>query len=266
MLNQHFMSSRPHPCVLILLFMGALHAVKAAELRPFATISYLSWEETVDGDRLVTEDGPLWGAGVQLRHDLSTALILDAKFELFGGVVNYEGAIFDVDGTSEPYDGETGYLGVSGDATLIFQVLPASPKASVQPALGIGLHRWVRELDQGGDFGYDETWTTIYLRGGLEAIVYSDYADWYGQAFLILPLSNDEKVDDLGWVGSNSISLEPEKETGLSLVVGRRNDRWDLALTLDYLHFGESNLDASGVFFQPESEWLRLGARAGFSF
>lgn len=266
MRNQRFIPSRPLSWMLTLMFMGALHSVRAAEFRPFATISYLSWEETVDGDRLVSEDGPLWGAGIQLRHDLSTAMILDAKLELFGGLVNYDGAVFDADGTSEPYDGETGYLGVSGDATLIFPVLPASAKASAQPALGIGFHRWVRELDQGGDYGYDETWTTIYLRGGLEAIVFNDYADWYGQAFLILPLSNDEDVDNLGLVGANAISLEPEKEPGLSLVIGRRNDRWDLALTLDYLHFGESDLDASGLFFQPESEWLRLGARAGFSF
>lgn len=250
----------------ILFLLGLALPASALDLRPYASISYLHWEETSGGETFVEEDGPLYGAGVMARGELSPTLTLDARLELFGGIVDYEGAIFDLEGNRRPYDGETGYLGFSGEALLLVDLAPGAGVQSLRPAAGIGFHRWNRELDRDGPYGYDEIWTTIYLKAGAEWIRYNDYADWYAHGFLILPISNDEKVENLNLPGVDTISLEPGTETGLSLAFGRRNARWDMALTLEYLSFGESDPDATGQFFQPDSTWLRIGARAGLAF
>lgn len=255
----------------LLITAGVLLApllAKAGDLRltPYGSVTWFQWEETIGGSTVVEEEGPLFAAGLLIRYPTSDLVDLDARIEVFGGVVDYDGAIFNLEGDVQPYSSESGYAGLAGDATLAFNFADNGSLASLRPAVGLGFHRWVREIDRGGQFGYDEIWTTLYARGGLDWVNRGEHGETYAQFFVILPLANDERVEGIGFEGVGDIDLEPETETGFSLVAGHRQGGWDVALTLDLLRFGESDLDPSGLFFQPESDWLRYGIRAGITF
>jgi hypothetical protein len=66
------------------------------EFYAYPSLQYVTWEEYFGGRRILHEQGMRYGTGAAIALDLlqtdAGALTLRGKGELFGGVVDYEGA------------------------------------------------------------------------------------------------------------------------------------------------------------------------------
>jgi hypothetical protein len=132
----------------------------------YSRLDYFHWNERVGGADFVTEDGALVALGYMRRVGRERF-----RAEMFGGSVNYRGAIQYWDGSQEPLASHTNYLGVRGEYDLLFEP-EAMPNTTF--FLGVGTRLWVRDLPDAfttsGELvqGYQETWWTTYPYLGCE--------------------------------------------------------------------------------------------------
>src|SRR6266581_4774893 len=86
-------------------FAGQYGGVEEWYLYP--SVQYFTWEEFLNGNRLLKEEGALFGIGGGVRLDLyRKALLLNVKGELFGGNVGYRGQTQNLDNRSEEHTSE----------------------------------------------------------------------------------------------------------------------------------------------------------------
>ena len=225
-----------------------------------------NWQEDLTDGTSLEESGIIPGLAIDGHSALESDLALHYRAQLFAGTVDYDGYIISLDGTKEPYKSDTRYYGINGDFDASLNIAD-SQEMQVRPFGGIGSRFWLRELDYGGQFGYDEYWLTIYMRMGCRFQYIGHTGNrWYALAALKLPVYNYEWVFNIPFAPDEEVELKPKKKTGYQLEAGMSHGRLVIAVFYEALNFGKSDPDKTNTFFQPASEMRLAGIRAGISF
>ena len=252
------------------LFVGQTIRAEEVPVRPqtdfdiHVLLQNFEWTEDVSPLTL-EESGTLAGFGIAGRTRFPGSLHLHFLGKFYAGSVDYDGFLQSVDGSITPYAAETDYSGSLGHLDLSLPLV-SREAMEVRPLIGLGGHMWHRALDKSEGYGYDEYWLTVYGRAG----VLIDYAldantKLYGSVAALLTFLNDESAENVP-LSSGPIDLEPGEKSGLQAEAGLRFKRLSLAVFHEQFNFGASDLDDSGLFFQPASEMRVTGIRAGVAF
>ncbi len=268
---------------LVLLFYSPLPAA-ASRLEEFVLypfVQHFNWEEfDSQGGRILEESGPLFGVGTLLRVDLRDGLLmLQAKGELFGGNVDYEGQTqFDPDdaAVSEiPVNTDVDYFGTRIEGDLGVRL--GEGKGNVEPFIGLGYRYWVRDLndsvaiDRNGDpvgvGGYTEEWQSLYTRWGLRA-AYAVDEDFrlFAEAGGKYPIYNENTVD---YFSDDDVTIKPGKTFSPFGEIGFRLDRFRATVFYEGFKFKRSPLVHAGggdFLLQPESKSEIIGISLGYCF
>jgi hypothetical protein len=222
-----------------------------------------NWKEQFGDDLELEESGALFGLSLLGRKDYPSPLALHYRVLGYGGTVDYDGFLMSLDGGIAPYASETSYLGLAGDLDVSYHL--ASPgEWELRPFVGFGSAGWLRSLDNTEGYGYDEYWLSLAGRAGLRVDVeQNDRLRWHLMAALVAPFRNFEWVVDVPLAPDSTIELTPKNEIGYQLDAGFTYQRWTLSVYYEAMDFGQSDLDDSGLFFQPASERRVAGLRLG---
>jgi len=223
----------------------------------YTRVDYFHWNERIEGEDFVDEDGTLVTLGYVRRIGPERF-----RIELFGGDVHYQGFAQYDDGTLETLSSSTGYLGVRGEYDLLFEP-EWLPKLTF--FIGIGTRFWVRDLRDGitdlGEpvIGYQETWWTIYPYFGLEKRrVLRDGIEFYGSGRIGFTAVTYQHVS------LDDTTLYPRPGITGQMEFGLRGRRVFLSAFFEAMAWGESAVVRDAL--QPDSTMLTIGLRAGFCF
>lgn len=257
---------------------GLATAAPAERVRVYGGVEAFNWQEfDQDGVKLLEESGPLFSVGVRV-DPTPNKLSPWVRAELFGGAVDYDGQRQN----GEPVQDRTGYFGSDARIGLALPVYKVDGgNAALCAILGGGARNWIRSLglddDEGG--GYDEFWTVLHGRAGLGwfALRGKELA-WYAEAGLSYPFYALNRIEfDTDELGEEE--LEPEGAPGFYAETGLTRGRLFVAAFLETERFDKSD-DVNRVVpvddgsdrtvtltvFQPESERVTVGLRAGVAF
>jgi hypothetical protein len=245
--------------------LAALAGARGAEV--YVHYEQFKWtEDDVDGRRLVTEDGPLYGVGVRATHPLGPSVELAGRLEGFMGEVDYDGETQ----AGDQARSTTEYYGLEAelDGRLPFA---AADRLRLAPFLGLGARPWLRRLDSSprDSNGYDEEWLSIYGRAGLRAEwTATANARFFAQAAARRPFSTTTRVSLSFDDGDQDLSLEPKSEWSADAEVGAEIGDARISLFCEQIAFGRSDSESVPPFeiFQPESEGRLVGLRVGLEF
>ena len=250
-------------------------------LYPF--IQYFNWEEYKDtGERVLEETGPQGGVGTLLRVDLNNGLLmLQAKGELFGGIVDYDGqtqASSRYPENSEiPVDTDVDYFGTKLEADLGLRV--GETKGTIEPFVGIGYRYWIRDLNDSVAVnrlnqlvpisGYTEEWQSFYTRWGLRgSYAVNDDFKLFAEVGGKYPIYNENRIDE------DDLTIKPGKQFSPFAEAGFRIDRFRATVFYEGFRFSQSSwvfagFDSDGrslYFSQPKSESDIIGITLGYCF
>jgi hypothetical protein len=251
-----------------LMAMAAAAALDARALNArgeiYASLERFEWTETMHGARFVKEEGPLGGLGGRVQLDFDGAPFgLYGMGEVYAGEVDYDGFLQTADGLI-PAESETAYEGMMLEAGVVIDVR-MTPSIVLQPFAGLGAHAWERDLQGVG--GYVETWSTVYAAfGAALRLATGPQGEVFGLGAWVPALHNEEEVDLRRVGGPSSVDLEPKEESGFRAEAGFRVRSFYVSLYYENMSFGESELDRSGRFLQPDSEAEMIGLRGGITF
>lgn len=241
-----------------------------SRLRVYGIAERFRWEESVDGQRVVKENGPLFGIGADLSIPLTTPFTLLARGNMLLGEVDYNGGIQYEDGTSEPFDSRTTYSALQGDVALGYTIR-SSARTRLTPFAGIGLRLWDRKLDTRfgddhiGPHGYEEFWVTAYGALGLTGnLAIDDRHSCFVATALHVPIVNAVYSDLSDYGNSDDVELDPGRRLGWRVETGFTASHVTCSLFGEVDRFGQS--PESGGFFQPKSTGHTIGIQVGGAF
>lgn len=255
----------------------AVHAAsptnKVFTVRFYGLAEQFEWKETYQGQQLLKESGPLFGAGGDLGARMADPFWLEGRGELFLGNVDYDGVLMSEKGDLTPYKTTTEYVGFKIDGDVACK-LSLSPSLHVKPFAGLGARTWVRTLDTAlsdryiGEYGYSESWTTVYgIVGCGGGIMLNRTSELSARLEARLPLSNTETVDLSNQGGPSDLELKPGKQASYYAEATLSVSHLTASLFVETLNFSESPLDSrANVFFQPESKATMVGGKIGVAF
>ncbi len=230
---------------------------RKSESDVYVRFDYFHWNENIDGQDFVNENGLLSTFGYLHRYGNERV-----RGELFGGQVGYSGGVQYDDGTTEPLESHTNYIGFRGELEFLFEPDWAPP---VTFFAGIGSRFWFRDLpddvDSSGDLvqGYQETWWSIYPYVGLEKKRdLDDGMEFYGSGrFGLTPFTYQH-------VSLDDTILYPKLGITGQVECGIRGKHGLLGGYFDATTWHESAIVRGSL--QPNSKMLLLGLRTGFTF
>jgi hypothetical protein len=238
----------------------------------YGFIENFTWEEEIEGQRLLKEEGPRFGVGGQLSVPASGAFWLSGRGELYAGEVDYDGALQDGYGNLTPYSSKTSYVGIRGNILATTPIQGSDPSIVLWPQLGLGMESWVRSLDtefgdEVGPYGYQEMWSSIRaVLGARLTLTQASGLQLFGTFQLRLPLWNKEVVDLSENGGPDDIELEPDEQISFYADAGLNTGRLTLAIFGETLEYDQSPVDDSGTFLQPDSSAEIIGGKVGVVF
>ncbi len=244
--------------------MAKTGKVSPAHFVLYGLIEQFQWKEFVDGNEILEEKGPLFGAGGSLDAVLRKQLHLEANAEFFLGQVDYDGH----NQAGVPAKTDVDYTGIQMEGDLAYHKALA-PTFTIKPYGGVGGRFWKRNIKSGHDElggelqGYEENWTTLYLRAGLAGIIQpQNNMQFFGKFSLRMPFYNQNKIDLFG----SDIEVEPGLKMSLSVEAGINYKQLTASVFYDDYNFSESDKVGTLELFQPESEAKIFGAKAGITF
>ncbi|MCO5045865.1 MAG: hypothetical protein M9935_11445 [Kiritimatiellae bacterium] len=243
------------------------------DLRFYGFGESFEWKETMDGQRLLKESGPIFGVGGDIAAPLSDPFWIEARGEFFLGDVDYDGHIQHEDGRLTPHKSTTSYTGFKLEGDLAIHV-PINRQLYARPFFGLGFRGWNRTL--GGKLssnaieegGYEERWLLAYAIIGISGgIALNEKTTLFIRTETRLPLNNSETVDLSNAGGPDDVEIEPGKEASLYAEAGIIASRLTASLFVETLHFSESDPDENyRAFLQPESDSTMFGLKVGLAF
>ena len=241
--------------------------------RVYAHAESFEWKESLQGQHLLTEKGPLFGVGGDVDLALGKKWLLELGGDVFFGQVDYNGAVEQIDGSLTPLNTTTVYAGVDGAAKLALRV-PLSPTVTLKPAAGIGVRAWSRSLDSSvtsqniGPNGYDEYWLTTHgILGATVEIATGPASKIFVEADLRLPLATWQSIDLSNVGGPGSVDLQPKGKVTVHAEAGWQYKKFFAAGFFETMKFSQSGLDPKyQAYFQPDSDARIIGAKAGVAF
>ena len=224
----------------------------------YTRIDYFHWNERVDGQDFVNEDGALFTLGRVRRVGPERF-----RFELFGGSIGYSGGVQYDDGSTEPLSSHTNYLGLRGECDLVYDP-DWWPSTSL--FVGVGSRFWFRDLPDAytasGTFvwGYQETWWTIYPYLGLETRrqMHSGDIEWFASGRIGSTAITYEHVS------FDDVVLYPRAGLSGQCEVGLRGPHLFLSAFSEAMMWRDSGIVRDVM--QPRSRMVTVGLRAGISF
>jgi len=258
-------------------FAGQYGGVEEWYLYP--SVQYFTWEEFLDGNRLLKEEGALFGIGGGVRLDLyRKGLLLNVKGEMFGGNVGYRGETQNLDNAAQngrPLKTDVTYFGTKLESDVGWRMPLAA--GSVEPFAGIGYRWWLRGLENstaidttGIPFpvgGYTEWWQTVYTRLGLRGScpVGSDLS-LFAEAGGKYPFLNRNSAD---FPGAGTVTIKPDPRWSVFAELGARYGRFRPVLFYEGFRFGQSppvQIGANRFLIQPKSDSDVFGLNLGWAF
>ena len=248
-------------CSLVLLF--GLIGQASAELGIEFGIEDFRWREFEAGTRLLKESGTRHRLGASWRQALSfdqrdSLLVRGALY--FGGV-DYDGQACDTSQNCVPFQTDTDYVGLAGEATFARRF---GARGNGELFVGGGIDSWERDVKgHSGVSGAIENWTVFYALAGGGAHWQRHGARFHAQIGAKFPFYTHEIVD------SFDVTLQPKGRLSafarLStdfLSAGR--PRWGLGVYYDSYHFAMSDVERVGslLLWQPESKQDVVGVYA----
>lgn len=243
----------------IVLATSAIATAEPSSLWLYGSFRSFKWEEP---DFLVTEDGPLYGAGLDVEQPVGASGRLLLRGEVFGGEVDYDGTRQDF----SPYKTKTAYIALHG-AGWYGHPLAFAQDWRLVPLGGAGVHAWKRRLDDVGGSAntYDEDWLSLYASAGLQI-------EWLGQtvdrvylrALYEYPLYTREIVQ-LEFEDRDQLDLEPGGRSSWRMETGIEYSDWRLSGFYEKRRYDESERDAN-LYYQPASEGTAWGFMLGTRF
>lgn len=245
-------------------------SVHAKEFNVYAIGEFFEWKEFNDsGSRLLKESGPRYGVGFLFFHEFESGLTVKPRVEVIGGKVTYDGQTQ----AGTPVKSKTEYINFKLETDLGYK-FGRSGKASLEPFAGLGLRVWNRDIQDGTAadgthaYGYNEEWTTLYLRGGLRGDVpVGEKSKLFGEVGVKYPLYN-ENTAYLSDVGGDDVTLHPGKRPSLFAEAGMKINHLKVSAYYDSMRFSKSDVVTSGFsgYYQPKSQADMFGVRLGVSF
>ncbi|WP_224984787.1 hypothetical protein [Geomonas agri] len=253
----------------VIVLCCALPAVAGTleELTPYFATQYFTWQESINGRRLLKEEGPLFSAGVRVGAVTDRAFTLRAKGELFGSEVRYRGETQAPD--SAPVHTRVTYLGTSGEADFGYRLRSAA--GDLEPFGGIGYRYWLRDLQDSNTpdgtrvSGYTETWTMGYTRVGARAATAAGGVKLTACGGAKYPFYVGNTVD---FAGSGDTTFRPKGRWSGFAEAGARYRSLSMNLFYEGFRFHQSDLKMvqGTAYFQPDSSSDIFGMRVGWTF
>lgn len=232
-------------------------------------IRYFIWEEYTDNDVcVVSEDGILFSPNIVSTIFFSKEIpfYTEVRWSIFVGTVDYEGFLQDNYGNVENYISETAYLGT--EVFLDFgYLIKFSESFGLAPEFGCEYNYWNRDVDNGGQYGYDEIYNLIKLNFGVfTKIMLGKNLDLIFRMLVSYPIFISETID-MGARGKNlprDIELEPGSDIGFNLETGV--NIYGISTVIYFLgeRYLKSNEDRG--YHQPESYRVNIGLHFGYKF
>jgi hypothetical protein len=264
-------------------FAGQYGGVEEWYLYP--SVQYFTWKEFSGGQRLVKEEGPLFGIGGGVRFDLyRKSLLLKVNGEMFGGEVDYDGQTQPLPPlpgptpnpqSARPVNTDVVYFGTKLESDIGWRM--ATPAGSFEPFAGLGYRWWLRALQDstaidanGNPFpvgGYTEWWHSVYTRLGLrwdckaggDLTLFAEGGGKY-------PFLNRNIAD---FPGAGDVTVKPEPRWSGFAEVGARYGRFRPVLFYEGFRFGQSPVVPIGGgvgLLQPQSDSDIFGINLGWAF
>ncbi|MDA8140130.1 MAG: hypothetical protein M0036_15900 [Desulfobacteraceae bacterium] len=258
----------------LLVSVSTLHADDYApfkyKLKVFVEGADFYWDEHYNGEKLLQEDGIIWGTGFTFQYlTRKSNTSEDDPYRLtYGGTLRLNFGKVDYDGQTQdgtPAQTKVNYFGATVEGHLGWLCKTSKEWLFVEPNINLGFSPWSRDI-QSNDFatGYTENWIDLYSKAGL-AFAFPFKPDFMlnlsGGAIVPLWVRN---TVDLG----GTITLEPKAFIPSPYVDATfEYKRFGLCFFYESFQFGESDRVYVGNYYylQPDSYTYRWGLRLTFA-
>lgn len=239
------------------------------EVTPQVVLKSFYWGEYDDKSvQLLEEKGMHYGGGFNSKFKFSRSFELYTKLDLYycTGLIDYNGFLQDAQGNTEPYKSKTNYRAFETSLNFRYDFYLAEYFV-IAPEFGFHFEYWNRDIDNGGQYGYDEVYNMLSFNFGSNFIFPLGNSS---KIFLNIlgkyPILIEESIDlaSRGQGGPANISLEPVANLGFNLELGANIYGTFFSFYYDYLLFSKSKLDQG--YFQPESDRSVVGLKLGYTF
>ncbi|MBL1213426.1 MAG: hypothetical protein HND52_08715 [Ignavibacteriae bacterium] len=239
-------------------------------ISPFIKLNSYGWSEFGDsGNELLSESGFIFSFGSSADYYFTKKknLFINSELHIYLGKVDYDGFLFDPQtGQQQPYKNKTGYFGLELSANTGMKI-KTSKTFYFTPIGGLGIEFWTRDLDDGGQYGYDEDYTAILFNLGLRG----DYSAaknliLFSMIMLKVPISLSEYVDasSRGLAAPVDVNLNPGKSPRIHIEVGTKVSGAVFTAFFETWTLHKSPPDKT--FHQPESTRTWFGVKAAYEF
>lgn len=239
------------------------------EITPLFDLKSFYWGEYNDNSvQLLEEKGLLYSGGLTSKIKFTTDIDFFMKVgaEYYAGLVDYNGFLMLQGGGTQPYKSKTGYQGLESTLNFGYDFF-VSDYLAISPEFGFQYEYWNRDIDNGGQYGYDEVYNMFLMAFGCSLIIpFSSSTKIYLSLLGEYPVYISESINlaSRGQGGPPDINLEPQTNIGFNGELGANIFGSFIALYVDYMLLSKSAFDKG--YYQPMSDRTVVGIKLGYTF
>jgi hypothetical protein len=241
------------------------------------SIAYFHWQESIAGQKIVTEQGPMYGVDGTIVFDLlkterAGTLTLKNKAGLFGGLVYYDGQTQAP--SNLPVKTDVIYVGIKDEITVGWAIPLGDSR--LEPFAGLGYRWWQRDLQDSTAnngtstvkvSGSTEEWESAYTKVGA-ALSVPLTKDWrfFVEGGGKYPFYN-RSTSDIAGIGSTTV--RPEPSWSAFAEIGARSRTLRPAVFYEGYRTGQSpvvRISSTTGIVQPKSDEDVVGVSFSYCF
>lgn len=254
-------------CLLVVCSALPAAAVTLENLTPYFSPQYFTWQERINGRRLLKEEGALFAVGAHVGAVTDSSVTMRGRVELFGSEVGYRGETQAPD--PAPIHTRVTYLGTKSEADLGYRF--RAGELALEPFAGLGYRYWLRDLQDTNTSdgtrvsGYTETWNLGYYRLGGRVAGSLAGTTCAVEAGARHPIYTGNTVD---FAGSGTTTFRPKGRWSGFAEARFRHGHLEGSLFYEGFRFAASDtkMVLGTAYFQPESSSDIFGLRLGWAF